>query len=152
MIQETKDASVVARLNRFVHDLHVELYPHLFKPYRFERMLNFFESKIGKPYHTFLIAIDEEPVGFVWVEERYEEENDFKKARASLYVHQISVDTTKQQRGYGRKLLEAVEDLAREKGIDAIELDYWAGNTGARSFYEKQGYVQHREVVQKKLK
>lgn len=152
MIRETKDAEVVARLNRFVHDLHVEWYPHIFKPYNFDLIHEMMKEKMKQPEHIFLLIEDDgEPMGFVWVEERHQEENDFKKAHSSMYVHQISVDTTKQQKGYGRKLLEEVEGLALERGIHTVELDYWMKNDGARRFYEKQGFTKQREFVYKSL-
>ncbi|WP_079477498.1 GNAT family N-acetyltransferase [Halobacillus salinus] len=153
MITETKNAAVVAKLNRFVHDLHVEWYPDIFKPYNYELIHEMMQEKMKQPEHIFFLIEDEdEPVGFVWVEERHQEENDFKMAHSSMYVHQISVDTTKQQKGYGRQLLNKVEELALEKGIHEVELDYWLENEGAQTFYEKQGFTKQREFVRKRLK
>lgn len=41
--------------------------------------------------------------------------------------------------------------LARELGIDRVELDYWLDNKTAKDFYEQQGFVKYREDVYKQL-
>jgi len=35
-IEQTKDASILAKLNKTVQDLHVREYPQYFKPYQYD--------------------------------------------------------------------------------------------------------------------
>ncbi|MBM7702239.1 hypothetical protein [Metabacillus iocasae] len=39
-ISSTNDFELVAKLNKSVHDLHVNLYPEYFKEYNFGEMIN----------------------------------------------------------------------------------------------------------------
>jgi ribosomal protein S18 acetylase RimI-like enzyme len=45
------------------------------------------------------------------------------------------------RRGYGRSVLEALDDKAKELGCRAIWLNVMAHNQGAIDFYRAQGYV-----------
>ena len=68
-----------------------------------------------------------------------------RRAMDSVYIHQMSLKPEYQSQGYGKKLMEAVKDLAKEKGISTIALDVWSFNSQARSFYQKQGFVNYNE-------
>ncbi|GGA86584.1 N-acetyltransferase [Ornithinibacillus halotolerans] len=151
-ISQTKDAGLIAKLNKPVHDLHVELYPEFFKPYNFEEIKTFFQSMVEKENYIFLVLEDGDmPLGFAMIEIRNHPETMFKKAYSSLYVHQISVLNQKQKKGYGTRLMEAIEGHAKERGINRIELDYWSENEVASSLYEKNGYEISRLFVSKQL-
>ncbi|RWZ54730.1 GNAT family N-acetyltransferase [Halobacillus fulvus] len=152
-IRQTKDASEIALLNRPVHDRHVERYPQYFKPYHQGAMTRFFEQKVDHPsYFFFLAKVERKPVGYLWLEHRTYEENVFKSAYTSLYVHQISLNEEERGKGYGRQMMEHVETVAQEIGADEIELDYWVENKEAKRFYERNGYRIRREFVYKTLR
>lgn len=53
--------------------------------------------------------------------------------------------------GYGRELMQVIERLAKREKADAIELDYWISNKGAKEFYKQDGYEVYRECVHKYL-
>ncbi|MFC0189551.1 GNAT family N-acetyltransferase [Fictibacillus aquaticus] len=148
IIRETKDAALIASLNRHVQDVHVKMNPAHFKPFEQEPIQHFFESLIEKPNHKMLVAEDEgEPVGYAWIEIKHFPENAFKHAYDMLMIHQISINSTKRNMGYGTRMLEHIDELARERGINKVELDYWNDNTKAKRFYEKNGFVIYREYV-----
>lgn len=147
-IYETRDPVMVAKLNQHVQDVHVELFPDHFKPFNLSEVSEFFAKIIENPAFTFLVLEDDYTAqGYVWLEHKKFAENAFKKAYETLYVHQISVNKSSRSRGYGSILLEYVYEVARQKNIDTVELDYWCENNGAKNFYEKQGFVKYREVV-----
>ncbi|WP_425398173.1 GNAT family N-acetyltransferase [Aeoliella sp.] len=52
-------------------------------------------------------------------------------------IRQMAVDTTFQSQGLGRKLLTAVEDDLRGRGVESLEL---AARVEAVGFYERLGY------------
>jgi ribosomal protein S18 acetylase RimI-like enzyme len=56
-------------------------------------------------------------------------------------VQQISLDRAYQKRGYGERLIGAVVELARARGVARIELDVWAFNRNARGFFARQGFA-----------
>jgi len=44
-----------------------------------------------------------------------------------------------------------IYELAKEKKIDIIELEYWFQNERAKDFYKKHGFKKYREFVYKEL-
>lgn len=55
-------------------------------------------------------------------------------------VTRMRVHPDHQRRGYGRRLLRAVEDAARERGVDELALDTTARQAPAQRLYEDHGY------------
>lgn len=91
-ISRTNNFKLVAKLNKYVHDLHVNLYPEYFKEYNYEEIKDFFQKIIDKEEFTFLLLEDEDkPVGYAWIELRNYPDNAFKKSYQSIYVNQISI-------------------------------------------------------------
>ncbi|MFH0070733.1 GNAT family N-acetyltransferase, partial [Peribacillus sp. NPDC056705] len=86
-----------------------------------------------------------------WIEIREYPENAFKKGYKSVYVHQISIEDTKRNKGYGSSLMEYIYEIANDRGINLIELDYWFENSVAKDFYKKQNFIKYREFVYKEL-
>ncbi|MFB6804278.1 GNAT family N-acetyltransferase [Peribacillus butanolivorans] len=151
-ISQTRNYKLVAKLNKYVHDLHSNLYPKYFKEYNYENVKEVFISLINNESFIFLLLEDnEEALGFAWVEIREYPENAFKKGYKSVYVHQISIVDTKRNKGYGSSLMEYIYEIANDRGIDLIELDYWFENSVAKDFYKKQNFIKYREFVYKEL-
>ena len=65
-------------------------------------------------------------VGYLWF--------SFRRASRELYLCHILIE------GYGRSVLEALDDKAKELGCRAIWLNVMAHNQGAIDFYRAQGY------------
>lgn len=151
-VYQTKDPELVAKLNEPVHQLHVERYPELFKPYDFEEVKNFFSGIIDHENFVFLIVEDTEfAVGYLWFEYRDYHETVFTKSYRSIYVHQISVNPSKRSKGLGARLMEEAAVIAKGQNINRIELDYWAKNEKARDFYRKLNFEVSREYVYKEI-
>ncbi|WHX68246.1 GNAT family N-acetyltransferase [Peribacillus frigoritolerans] len=151
-ISQTRNYNSVAKLNKYVHDLHSNLYPKYFKEYNFENVKEVFKSLINNESFIFLLLEDnEEALGYAWIEIREYPENPFKKGYKSVYVHQISIVDTKRNKGYGSSLMERIYEIANDRGIDLIELDYWFENSVAKDFYKKQNFIKYREFVYKQL-
>ncbi|UOQ50359.1 GNAT family N-acetyltransferase [Gracilibacillus caseinilyticus] len=151
-ISQTKDFEVVAKLNKPVHDLHCSLYPKYFNEYNYDEIKEIFKKLIENDDIIFLLLEDNhEAVGYAWIEVREYPENAFEKSYKSIYVHQISIIQTQRKKGDGTALMNNIYNLANEKGIDLIELDYWLDNKIAKEFYEKHDFVKYREFVYKQL-
>lgn len=107
---------------------------------------------IKKKNNCFFVLEDgKEAAGYVWIEKRVYPETAFKKAYTSIYIHQLSINELKRQKGYGTKLMEYIEGVAKEEQIDIVELDYWIDNIRANDFYRKHGFKPYREFVYKQL-
>lgn len=151
-IRQTKDFELVAKLNKPVHDLHFTLYPKHFNKYNYEEIKEVFKKLIENENFIFLLLeVNQEAVGYAWLEIRNYPENAFKKSYHSIYIHQISIVQTQRKKGYGTALMNYIYHMAKEKGIDLIELDYWVDNNIAKEFYKKQDFVKYREFVYKQL-
>ena len=90
---------------------------------------------IETPDH-FLHVIEEDGavVGHLWT-----------AARASpsgrvLFVYEVCVSEHGRGRGLGRAAMEFAEVLAREQGLERIELNVMGGNEVARGLYRSLGY------------
>lgn len=149
-ISRTNNFELVAKLNKYVHDLHKNLYPEYFKEYNFEDIKAFFQKIIDKEAFTFLLLEDDDqPLGYAWIEVRNYPDNVFKEAYKSIYVHQISISENQRKKGYGTKLMDEITDIAKVNDIKKIELDYWFNNEIAKNFYKKIGFTKYQEFVYK---
>ena len=61
------------------------------------------------------------------------------------YVIHMAVSPEHQEQGHGRRCMECVERLARDRGREALRLDSLRGPAGAGEFYRKCGYEQVHE-------
>ncbi|MFE4243850.1 GNAT family N-acetyltransferase [Peribacillus butanolivorans] len=151
-IRQTTDYEKIAKLNRYVHNLHAKLYPRYFKEYNYTEIKDTFKSLINNNSFVFLILEhNEESLGYVWIEIRNYPENVFKNGYNSVYVHQISIVENQKKKGYGTRLMEEVYKIAKRNDIDLIELDYWFENDDAKEFYKKHHFIKYREFVYKQL-
>jgi ribosomal protein S18 acetylase RimI-like enzyme len=71
-------------------------------------------------------------VGYLWFA--------FRPANRELYLYHILIKETERRQGYGRSVLEALDEKAKELGCRAIWLNVMGHNQGAIDFYRAQGY------------
>jgi ribosomal protein S18 acetylase RimI-like enzyme len=63
------------------------------------------------------------------------------EAPGTLYIVGLAVWPDFRSNGVGGRMLEAARDRARAQGLRELSLLCFAGNTGARRFYERAGFV-----------
>lgn len=85
-------------------------------------------------------------VGHAWFGLR-----DLEHSSRSAWLYGIDVIPAQRNKGYGRELLAAVENLAASEGATTLGLNVFAGNTVARRLYEAAGYELATQQLQKKL-
>lgn len=153
IIKESKDAALIAKLNEPVHQLHYDIAPDLFKPYDYEGIKAWFEQKLEEDHAFAYIAYtdEKEPVGFVLAYELVEPEDVYQYQRNKILIEQISILGAYQSQGYGSALISKVEEIASEKGIREVEIDYWSTNIRGKFFYKCNGYDIYRETVKKRV-
>ena len=64
----------------------------------------------------------------------------YAASSSEAYVERLVVSGDHRNRGMGRALLEAAEDLARETGKESVGLHVSGGNVAALKLYESYGY------------
>ncbi len=130
-------------LNSFVQDIHAEQHPEQFKPIdQVQKEAGYFFEKIIKTENQTIFAayIDNNAVGYIWFSMDEVPENPFKYGRKQIYIHQLVVHDQYRQRCVGTSLVQKVEGIATLNNIEHLELDSWAFNTGAHTFFEKHGF------------
>lgn len=61
-------------------------------------------------------------------------------AKPLINIHDLAVTASRQGKGIGRKLLNAVEEKARELGYAKLTLEVLVGNERARGLYRSFGF------------
>jgi len=135
------DADLLARLNAFVHDVHVAERPDQFKPTNAAELTGWFRERLGQP--TTLAWIAEEsgrPVGFALAMHHRRAATPFAPARDWFEIDQIAVETGYQRRGIGRRLLESAIAEARGLAIREIEVTSWSFNERMHGLLRQVGF------------
>ena len=147
-LKRTNDPELIALLNEPVQNLHHRLYPDQFKPFDFKAMYDYFNNMINQANHYFVIyEINDIPVGYIWYEEIIRPESAFRNLDHFIYIHQVSVNEEHRGKGVGKQLFNSVLELAVEKSIKRIGLDYWAMNENAKQIYRNIGFELEKEVA-----
>ena len=68
-----------------------------------------------------------------------------------FWIQCIAVKEDMQGRGIGTKLLNHIEKLGKEKGVEYITLNTGVHRTAAHAFYERNGYSSGNYCFGKKL-
>ena len=141
-------------LNKTVHNRHHQLYPNVFKPYNTETFRPWFKEFLkGKNTICVFVKNKGEYIGYALIVHRKALANnpftnpDFE----SLYVDQMSIGEAYQNRGVGKQLIEYIKTIAKERGINKIQLDVWNNNHQAKAFYEKSQFKTIREIMELQL-
>jgi ribosomal protein S18 acetylase RimI-like enzyme len=78
-------------------------------------------------------TLNAERVGRVWIGLNH-------KLPGCAYIYYIEIDAERRGEGYGRALLNAVEEQARRHGARTMGLHVFGTNKVARALYESVGY------------
>ena len=127
----------IADLKRQIHQVHVQGRPDLFAP--FGPMSVFAAHSAAKNCSLLLAEANEQVAAYAMIQYVDRPAGPYMNARKFVHVEEFCVDEGHQRMGVGRRLMEALKHLAREKGYPRIELDVWSFNDGARQFYEAVG-------------
>ncbi|MGX5695025.1 GNAT family N-acetyltransferase [Agromyces soli] len=92
------------------------------------------------------VDADGEPVGRAWVGLDHP-----RGAPGIAFLYDIEVLEPKRRLGYGRALLDAVEDAAGRAGAAALELNVFGSNSGAIGLYSGAGYEVVTQQMRKSL-
>ena len=99
--------------------------------------------------HAILVALENDaPLGFALVVFDLPEEVTLAE---QAFVAYMAVEPRFQRRGIGRALLDAVEALARERGIPHLSLMVTDENVRARDLYARAGFGTERRLMTKAL-
>jgi ribosomal protein S18 acetylase RimI-like enzyme len=136
------DAATLARLSRWVHDLHVGAEPEVYVPAEAAQVEAWARERLAAPGVRAVVAeLDGAPVGYVVTTEIRRAGTPLAAPRAFLLVDELAVAPTARRRGVGRALMDAAHGLARASGLPRVELDVRSWNEAALGFYRALGYA-----------
>ena len=93
------------------------------------------------PLSPILVAANENDVcvGYAFCQIQNHEATDNTRDRRTLYLDDLCVDEACRGQHVGKRLYEAVCQLAKEEQCQAVTLNVWACNPSAVGFYESLG-------------
>jgi ribosomal protein S18 acetylase RimI-like enzyme len=146
------DAAALAALNEAVQVVHHQALPDEFLPPDSRAAEPFFAEQLaGVDVLAWIAEAGSQPVGYVLAQIIDRPANAFSSARSGLYVHHLAVLDDVRRHGVGRRLMEAVQQEACERGMDDIRLDYWTFNERAKKFFASLGYEPYNERARLRL-
>ena len=107
-------------------------------------MLDKFQSKesisdqIRNGLLYFLIEEDNQSIGYIGVQPKGDE----------LFLSKIYIKSSERGKGYGKKAIQCIEKLAKEKGLRKIALTANKNNRDTINAYEKLGFKNLGSVIQ----
>ena len=97
-----------------------------------------------------LVSVDENDtvMGYCFCIYQQHKEHNVLTDVKSLYIDDLCVDEELRGRRIGKGLYDAAVKMARENGCYNVTLNVWSCNTSAMRFYEAQGLVPQKTVME----
>lgn len=140
-VEHTRDFRELAKLNEAVQTWHHENYPDEFKPYDFKEIAIALEKLTqDESFFGFIAKLDDKPIGYLIGFVKSRPDSAFQYEKTVLYIDQIAVTPAYQKSGVGQLLMEEAYQLAKDKQIKEVQLDFWTGNQVAERFFLSNGF------------
>lgn len=85
-----------------------------------------------------------EKIGILWMKHEL--------PRPYGFIYDFAIDESKRGKGYGRQAMLALDDIAKELGIESLALHVFAKNAVAKGLYKSLGYEVTSQNMTKRLK
>jgi len=143
------DYPAISRLLLQIAQLHHEWRPDVFRPASQKYNSKQYKTMLKDKDAPILVAENAQGqvLGYAMCK-IFSTQNPVMVERGYLYLDDLCVDEKARGQGVGELLMQAVTALAKERGLDKIELNAWECNEGARKFYEKLGYVTQKRGLE----
>ena len=148
---QLNDYADIERLWLELNAHHADAEPDLIKRVETYQSEESFEAVLKDPLQEILTLCDEdELVGAVWLVERMHQGGQAIEMPVA-FIQELCTRKSERRRGYGRLLMRAAEEWARDRGLVRLEFNVWANNDTALSFYEALGFGIARHEMFKPL-
>lgn len=146
------DYSAINEMFIKLGNYHAELYPEFIKKDCEKRDTKQIIDLIMDPKTELVVAEEDyELVGFCLATVVEKKENDQVYGRKYMMINDIFVYPEHRRKGIGTQFVRYIEDSAKKRKIDTVELNCWAKNESANGFYKKLGYEPMLVRMTKKL-
>lgn len=141
------DMQEITRLYRALNTDMSRLQPEMFRPA--DGNEDFIRSVLESGSEDILVAREESRVlGLALVQEKDTPTYPAFIPRRYIYLMDLVVDPDHRSRGIGRALMGAVQDWAKSRNAEFIELGVLAQNKDAIRLYESLGFKDSRKTMQ----
>jgi diamine N-acetyltransferase len=135
------DVDLLVALNRVAQDRHAEAFPDRFRRDAPDAVVaEAFARMLQAPSAFWLVAEQEQPVGFLSAEFREQAASWCLAPRRSCYLAAIVVAPAVRRQGVARALVAALQREVRVRDVAAIDLDVWSFNDEARQAFAQLGF------------
>lgn len=148
------DYPALAELYDELNNLHSNALPHIFQTlWPTPQSLEYVYAVLKNKKAVFLVAESgREIIGFIQAVIRKAPDTPLHVKREYVYIDDICVKRACRRVSVGKALMGVVEEWARKKGINQIELNVWHFNQQALAFYENIGYQPASHTMYKQIK
>lgn len=154
-IEQTKSAKILATLIQGTHETFHKKYPHYFKPYQHSSAITYFENALKDERNEFYVLYDlydgNEMAGFFWSYVEMKEETPLTEETNTLYIKKVVVHPKHRNRGYGQHLIDFVDELAKKKDCNFIEVELWYLEDNVVQFLRNRNFSIHKGIVWKEI-
>ena len=154
-IGQTNNPKILATLIQGTHEKFHKKYPHYFKSYDHSAAIKYFANALEDERNEFYVLYDlydgNEMAGFIWSYVEVKEETPLTEENYILYIKKVVVHPKHRNRGYGQHLIEFVDELAKKKHCDFIEVELWYLDDDVVQFLRNRNFSIHKGIVWKEL-
>ena len=147
------DYESVQKLQHQGYLLHSEARPDLYiqnaNSFNFEY---FVEQLNNKNTINLVYEENKEIVAILLAQFKKPSNAPFIKKRKVIFIDSIVVNQNYQKMGIGRRMMEYLENIAKKKKFESIELNVYSFNKDAQKFYKSLGMSEKSSIFEKKLK
>ena len=96
--------------------------------------------------HNILVIEDDgKIVGYIVYEIR-------DKHAKTMWVDQLVISKESRGKGYGKELMNKIDEIAKSEDCVRVELECWSFNESALGMYEHLGFDEQRVKLEKKVR
>ena len=106
----------------------------------------FLDSLVGLDSATYLYIINNTPIGFAQCQLRRDYVEGTETSPVG-YLEGVYVEPGYRKLGYGKALIKACEDWAREKGCSEFASDCELHNTDSYAFHLRSGFTEANRII-----
>lgn len=138
---QADDLPDICRIRRQVHKVHTKGRPDIYREpedsAEFDQLL--LDTISQDNYQLMVYETTSGIAGYALIRLVTIKDNCMKQDRFSYFIEEFGVDESCRRQGIGTALMHAILEQARDHHAAAVELDVWAFNENAESFYRSLG-------------
>ena len=142
------DIPAIVALNAEVHDIHLQLFPDIFKPTEPAAMAERYAEWLSVDGQAILVVEDDGVVlAYLTLRKQERPAHILVQERKCVYIDEACVTEKRRGQGLFGALLAEAKQIARQWGMSRLELDVWSENTAAKRAFSQSGFQTYNEKM-----